>query len=66
MRVSYVPRGFGLALVIDESEDHGTDEVDGVLRVSDAVVTLEMPTVDGRPAVLAWDPAEVNWDAVAV
>lgn len=40
------------------------DATDGVLRV-DAVITLEIPMIDGRPAVLAWDPAEVDWDALS-
>ena len=71
VRVSYVPSGHGLALVIDDAAEHtdteqtDTGQTDGVLRVSDAVITLEIPTADGRPAVLAWDPAEVTWDAVA-
>ncbi len=37
---------------------------DAVLRVG-GTVRLEFETADGRPTVLAWDPAEVNWSALA-
>lgn len=66
VRVSYETRGFGVALVVDEAGDGTTDETDdaetGVLRVSDAVVTLEIPLADGGRSVLSWDPAEVSVD----
>ncbi|MGB5757496.1 MAG: hypothetical protein WBM50_11320 [Acidimicrobiales bacterium] len=70
--VHYQPTGHGLALAISESGgEAGTaldgvevvDRADAVLRVSDGGVTLELPPVDGRRPVLAWDPAEVAWDA---
>lgn len=77
VRVSYVPTGHGLALTIAEvrrrpryrrSKSHdlaaSPEATDGVLRVTDACVTLELPMVDGRTPVLAWDPAEVDWEAM--
>lgn len=73
VRVSYVPSGFGLALTITESPDLADDAAldrppadgsEGVLRVSDACVTLELPMADGRRPMLAWDPAEFNWEAL--
>ncbi len=68
VRVSYEDRGFGVALVVGDGEVAGIDgsEPDeteaGVLRVSDAVVTLEIPLADGGRSVLTWDPAEVAVD----
>lgn len=66
VRVSYEPRGFGVALVVDGSSADGSDDDGsaeaGVLRVSDAVVTLEIPLADGGRSVLSWDPAEVMVD----
>jgi len=69
VRVSYVPKGFGLALVVDTGAEDGEDPSDGageqgLLRVGEACVTLEIPRPDGRPSVLSWDPAEVGWDPV--
>ena len=72
VRVSYETRGFGLALVVGDGEAPGGDGSDtadteaGVLRVSDAVVTLEIPLADGSRSVLSWDPAEVTVDPLAV
>lgn len=60
VRVSYVRTGFGLALSLDGEADGQP----GVLNVGEGCITLEMPVVDGRPAVLAWDPAEVDWDSM--
>ncbi len=71
VRVSYVPTGHGLALTIADVEERTVDGVvagdggdgeDGVLRVTDACVTLEFPMSDGRTSMLAWDPAEVDWN----
>ena len=62
VRVRYVPQGFGLALVIDEELIDEEPGGAGVLRVSDAVVTAEVPMPDGGWATLAWDPAEVTFD----
>ncbi len=62
VRVSYRSEGAGLALSLADS----VDVTDGVLRITDACVTLEIPTTDGRPSMLAWDPAEVSWDAVGL
>ncbi len=70
--VQYRPTGHGLALTISEpdSEPMGNEPVetggggDAVLRVSDCGVTLELPPVDGRRPVLAWDPAEVGWEVL--
>ncbi len=68
VRVSYENRGFGVALVVGDDEASGADgsgtaETEaGVLRVSDAVVTLEIPLADGGRSVLTWDPAEVTVD----
>ncbi len=68
VRVSYQDRGFGVALVVGEDEVSGADGDEiadgeaGLLRVSDAVVTLEIPLADGSRSVLTWDPAEVTVD----
>jgi len=68
VRVSYEDRGFGVALVVGDDRADGVEGVDateteaGVLRVSDAVVTLEIPLADGSRSVLTWDPAEVTVD----
>lgn len=66
VRVSYVEQGFGVALQVgDESADGvepGGDVEAGLLRVSDAVVTLEIPHPDGGRSFLSWDPAEVSFD----
>lgn len=64
VRVRYEPRGFGLALVVDGGDPiPGGDPTEpGVLRVSDAVVTLEIPLPDGSRSTLSWDPAEVAVD----
>lgn len=70
VRVSYQDRGFGIALVVGDGEAPGADgsapeETEaGVLRVSDAVVTLEIPLADGGRSVLTWDPAEVTVDPI--
>jgi hypothetical protein len=70
VRVSYDPKGFGLALVVDNDRDDGAAEQppatgeQGLLRVGEACVTLEIARPDGRPSVLSWDPAEVGWDPV--
>jgi hypothetical protein len=63
VRVSYESTGHGLALMIAGPDTAATDDryQDGVLRISDACVTLELPAADGRASVLAWDPAEVDW-----
>ncbi len=37
---------------------------DGLLRIGDSCVTLELPTIDGRTSILAWDPAEVTWESM--
>jgi hypothetical protein len=72
--VSYVPQGFGVALVVDRDgdgpgrRDRGRsdgappDDGPGLLWVGDAVVTLEIPGPDGRRSTLSWDPAEVALD----
>jgi hypothetical protein len=67
VHVSYGAEGAGLALALSDSalSDSATDG-EGVLRISDACITLEIPTTDGVPSVLAWDPAEVSWDAVGL
>ncbi len=70
VRVGYVAQGFGPALVVDDGadgserlEDDADGEArDGLLRVGDAVVTLEIPLPDGRRSVLSWDPSEVTLD----
>lgn len=68
VRVSYEDRGFGVALVVGDGGAAALDGVDaaeteaGVLRVSDAVVTLEIPLADGGRSVLTWDPAEITVD----
>lgn len=62
VHVSYGAEGTGLALALSETAEDG----DGVLRITDACITLEIPTTDGVPSVLAWDPAEVSWDAVGL
>ena len=65
VRVSYVPQGFGVALVVDDDPEATADDAvaeSGLLRVSDAVVTLEIPRPDGGRSVLSWDPAEVAFD----
>lgn len=73
VRVCYVPQGFGLALVIDgeapvsPGDDRGAhhDGVEaetGLLRISDAVVTLEIPRPGGGHHTLSWDPTEVAFD----
>lgn len=66
VRVSYQERGFGVALVVDGDREGGGGDAEageaGVLRVSDAVVTLEIPLADGGRSVLSWDPAEVTVD----
>lgn len=68
VRVSYEPRGFGVALVVgdgdpsDGSAEGDAESETGVLRVSDAVVTLEIPLAGGGHSVLSWDPAEVAVD----
>ena len=59
MRVSFESRRFGVALVVG---DEGPDGDTGLLRVGDAVVTLEIPGPDGRSSTLTWDPAEVAVD----
>ncbi len=72
VRVGYVPSGFGLSLAIAGSGDGGSvagDAFDGrgangVLNVGDGCVTLEIPAGVGMPAVLTWDPAEVDWDSM--
>ncbi len=67
VRVSYVPTGFGLALEIDDTGELCLDSVgdsDGVLRISDARVTLELPAANGKVSTLAWDPAEVSWESL--
>jgi hypothetical protein len=67
VQVSYVPQGFGLALVVDgdgvERPD-GEDPAAGVLRNGTAVITLEIPRPDGTSSVLSWDPAEVAFDPI--
>lgn len=66
VRVGYVAAGIGVALVVDDGdrddEDGSSTEERGVLRVGDAVVTLEIPRPDGGRSVLSWDPAEVTLD----
>lgn len=67
VRVSYVPKGFGLALEIDETGELALDQGigdDGVLTISDGSITLELPTADGKVSTLAWDPAEVAWESL--
>ena len=62
VQVSYVPQGFGLALVLGEgsnSERHETTT--GVLR-DGSVITLEVPREGGGFSTLAWDPTEVHLD----
>lgn len=68
--MSYEQRGFGVALVVDgagqdragqDGDGAAVEEVEtGLLRVSDAVVTLEIPLAGGGRSVLSWDPAEVT------
>lgn len=68
VRVSYGPEGRGLTLapaiegpVPSEVESTtAPDPVNGVLRIGDGCVTLELPMPDGATSVLAWDPAEVG------
>lgn len=62
VRVGYEADGFGPALVVatDDASEAGADT--GLLRVSDAVVTLEIPLPGGGRSVLSWDPAEVTLD----
>ena len=62
VHVSYSADDAGLELALSESAEDG----DGVLHITDACITLEIPTIDGVPSVLAWDPAEVSWDAVGL
>lgn len=70
VRVSYVAERFGVALVVaDGDEQPGTDGSapadggeHGVLHLSDAVVTLEIPLPDGGRSILSWDPTEVALD----
>ena len=70
VRVSYVPRGYGLALTIfdDETTDDGNVEAgpdDGYLTVVESgVTTLELRRPDGEPTVLVWDQSEVAWDSL--
>lgn len=67
VRVRYAPSGAGISLVLDGSAEPTEDQAeatDGLLRVSAAVITLELPGPDGSTAVLAWDPAEVDWDSL--
>lgn len=79
VRVSYEPRGFGVALALSDTGEHLNDgaeahpeeqsagpDQDGVLRIGDACVTLELPTSDGRVSMLAWDPAEVPWASIGL
>ena len=50
-----------------ETKAHETKELgadDGLLRISDARITLELPAVDGKTSTLAWDPEEVPWEAL--
>lgn len=62
VRVSYEPRGFGVALVVDDDAGTEDDETAGLLHVGDAVVTLEIPLPGGGRSVLTWDPSEVTVD----
>lgn len=66
VRVRQGVDGAGISLVLDQSSDEDVtdDTTDGVLRVSAAVITLELPMADGSTSVLAWDPAEVDWDSL--
>ncbi len=67
VRVGYVADGVGPALVVadgdptDEGEEGAVTDA-GLLRVSDAVVTLEIPLPGGGRSVLSWDPSEVALD----
>ncbi len=71
VNVSYVDHGFGPALAINAADatNAGTrvGEADGelgLLRLSDAVITLEIARPDGQSSVLTWDPAEVSFDPI--
>lgn len=71
VRVSYQPTGHGLALMITApdavgADGSGADYQDGLLHITDACVTLELPAIDGRGSVLAWDPSEVDWQSWTV
>ncbi len=72
VRVSYQPRRFGVVLVVEDEAGGGAEGAGGaagtgtgLLRVSDAVITLEIPLPDGTRSVLSWDPAEVVVDPLA-
>ncbi len=47
---------------VSPNDDAGRYQ-DGLLHISDACITLELPAPDGRPSVLAWDPCEVDWQS---
>ncbi len=64
VRVNVEPKGFGLALTIDEDAAESNGDTDGILHVSNACVTLELLGPKGRRSVLAWDPAEVEWSSL--
>ena len=79
VHVTYAPEGAGLSLVdvdtptsyLDAAAESASGETasgesDGVLHISEACITLEIPRPDGQPSVLAWDPAEVSWDSLGL
>ena len=74
VHVTYAPEGAGLSLVdvdtptsdLDAAAESASGESDGVLHISEACITLEIPRPDGQPSVLAWDPAEVSWDSLGL
>ena len=66
--VAYAARPCGLSLTLAElGTGAGTEAGDpglAMLRIGEGCVTLEIPSGDGRPSLLAWDPAEVDWAAL--
>jgi len=73
VKVRYVPSEFGVSLRIEDRSDaarqvpvsDSTAAMDGVIRITDLLVTLEIRLGDGQTSTLMWEPADVPWETVS-
>lgn len=79
VKVRYVPSEFGISLRIEDrfesrAQDVPTQPVrtpesaaamDGVIRITDLLVTLEIRRGDGQVSTMMWEPADVPWESVS-